>query len=79
MATLLEGLKSQQVSKQHKAFVKEQQNGWLKCQKPNNDVYGLLTNQFVERVDKGEIVVENEDKDNGIIFFVYKSTGSPFK
>lgn len=78
MATLLEKLKTQGVSKIHQAFVNEQKDGWIRCAKPNGETYGLIVNQFIARIDKGDITVVNEDAKNGIIEFSYKGSGSPF-
>ncbi len=79
MAALLDKLKSQGVSKIHKLFVNEQSGQWVKCVKPNGETYGMITNSFVDRVDKGEIEIVNEDAKAGIIEFTYKGSSSPFK
>lgn len=81
MATLLEGLKSKSVSNEriHKAYVNEQQGQWMKASKPDGTIYGLLIDQFVKRVDLGEIIIKNEDVKLGVIEFTYKGSSSPFK
>lgn len=75
---LLDNLKSTRVSKVHQALTNETKAGWIKCIKPSGDTYGLIIDQFIKRIDDGEIIVDKEDEEKGIIFFTYKGSGSPF-
>lgn len=75
---LLDGLKAPKVVNIHKADCNSVQQGWIKCEKPNGDVYGLLVNSFTSRVDKGEIIIDKEDEKKGIIEFHYAGSKSPF-
>lgn len=75
---LLDQLKSPKTINTHVADCNSTQKGWIKCTKPNGDVYGLLINSFVARIDNGELIVDKEDEKKGIIEFHYAGSKSPF-
>ena len=65
-------------TKKHVADCNSIKEGWIKCTKPSGDVYGLIVTQLKARIDKGEIVVDSEDVDKGLITFHYAGSKSPF-
>jgi hypothetical protein len=75
---LLDQFKLAKTVNTHVADCNAVQSGWIKCTKPNGDVYGLIINSFTKRIDAGEIVVDKEDEKKGLIMFHYAGSKSPF-
>ena len=75
---LLDQLKTPKVINTHVADCNTVQSGWIKCTKPNGEVYGLIINSFTKRIDAGEIIVDKEDEKKGLIEFHYAGSKSPF-